>query len=87
MKQPVDNAEYVNRAVEASIYIGLTVMLATACLLILRPFIPLVSWGIIIAVAAYPGFRKVQVRLCLLRQILDGARDRDSEAHRQGLLE
>jgi len=63
MKQPVDNAEYVNRAVEASIYVGLTVMLATACLLILRPFIPLLSWGTIIAVAAYPGFRKVQAVL------------------------
>jgi predicted PurR-regulated permease PerM len=50
----------VNRAVEVSIHVGLAIMLVTACLLILRPFIPMVSWGIIIAVAAYPGFLKLQ---------------------------
>src|SRR5262249_44841910 len=60
MEQRVENTDYVNRAVEASIYIGLAIMLASACLLILRPFIPLLAWGIIIAVAAYPGFRKLQ---------------------------
>jgi predicted PurR-regulated permease PerM len=52
-----------NLALEASIRIGLAVLLATACLLILRPFIPLVTWGIIIAVAAYPGFQKFQLML------------------------
>jgi predicted PurR-regulated permease PerM len=50
----------VNLALEASIYIGLAILLATACLLILLPFIPLLTWGIIIAVATYPGFRKLQ---------------------------
>ena len=45
-----------NPALEISIHIGLAILLATACLLILRPFIPLLTWGIIIAVAAYPGF-------------------------------
>lgn len=50
----------VNRAVEVSIHVGLVIMLVTACLLILHPFIPMVSWGIIIAVAAYPGFLKLQ---------------------------
>jgi len=50
----------VNRAVEVSIHVGLVILLVTACLLILRPFIPMVSWGIIIAVAAYPGFLKLQ---------------------------
>jgi predicted PurR-regulated permease PerM len=29
-------------------------------LFILRPFVPLLTWGIIIAVAAYPGFQKLQ---------------------------
>ena len=51
---------HVNLALEASIYIGLAILLATACLLILLPFIPLLTWGIIIAVATYPGFRKLQ---------------------------
>jgi predicted PurR-regulated permease PerM len=59
----VRNTDYVNRAVEASIYIGLAVLLAAACLLILSPFVPLLAWGIIIAVAIYPGFRKLQTML------------------------
>jgi predicted PurR-regulated permease PerM len=33
---------------------------AASCLLILRPFIPLLAWGIIIAVAAYPAFERLQ---------------------------
>ena len=52
-----------NRGLEAAILIGLAILLAVACLLILLPFIPLVAWGIIIAVAAYPGFQKLQLRL------------------------
>lgn len=59
----------VNRAVEVSIHVGLLILLVTACLLILYPFIPLVMWGIIIAVAAYPGFQKLQ-RLCGDRAVL-----------------
>ena len=58
-KSAYDKAQ-VNRALEATIHIGLTVLLAAACLLILRPFIPLLAWGIIIAVAAYPAFKRLQ---------------------------
>ncbi len=50
----------LNLALETSIYIGLATLLAAACLLILLPFIPFLTWGIIIAVAVYPTFRKVQ---------------------------
>lgn len=50
----------VRRALEASIHIGLTVLLSVACLLILRPFIPLIVWGVIIAIASYPGYRKLE---------------------------
>ena len=50
----------VGQALEASIHIGLAALLTGACLLILWPFIPLLAWGIIIAVAAYPGFKKLQ---------------------------
>lgn len=56
----IRNTNYVNRALEASIYIGLAILLAAACLLILGPFIPILAWGIIIAVAIYPGFRRLQ---------------------------
>jgi predicted PurR-regulated permease PerM len=59
-EQPAYDKAYMNRALEASIHIGLAFLLATACLLILLPFIPLIAWGIIIAVTAYPGFRKLQ---------------------------
>jgi len=71
MEQRVENTDYVNRAVEASIYIGLAIILAAACLLILRPFVPLLAWGIIIAVAAYPGLVKLQALLGG-RQVLAG---------------
>lgn len=53
----------VDLALEASIHIGLAILLAIACLLILRPFVPLLTWGIIIAVSAYPSFRQLQAKL------------------------
>jgi predicted PurR-regulated permease PerM len=57
---PAYDRAQVRLALEASIHIGLAILLAAACLLILRPFIPLLTWGVIIAVAAYPGFRRFQ---------------------------
>lgn len=60
LEQAASARAYVNRTVETSIHVGLIILLTTACLLILYPFIPLVTWGIIIAVAAYPGFQKLQ---------------------------
>jgi predicted PurR-regulated permease PerM len=60
LKQDVGNKDYVRRALEVSIHVGLLILLAAACLLILRPFLPLTAWGIIIAVAAYPGYRRLQ---------------------------
>jgi predicted PurR-regulated permease PerM len=56
----VDHKEYVNRAVEASIHIGLLILLAATCFLILRPFLPLIAWGIIVAIAIYPGYRHLK---------------------------
>ena len=47
-------------ALETFIDIGLMVALVATCLLILRPFIPLLTWGIIIAVAVYPEVQKLQ---------------------------
>ena len=44
----------VERTVELCIQIGLLVLLIAACFLILRPFAAIITWGIIIAVAAYP---------------------------------
>jgi predicted PurR-regulated permease PerM len=60
----VENTAYdrsqINRALETSIHVGLTALLASACLFILLPFVPLLTWGIIIAVAAYPAFKRLQ---------------------------
>ena len=50
----------VNQALEISTQIGLAVLLVIGCLLILRPFIPLILWGIIVAIASYPAFLKLQ---------------------------
>src|SRR5208337_4572726 len=50
----------VNQALEVSIQVGLAALLVIGCILILQPFIPLVMWGIIIAIASYPTFRKLQ---------------------------
>jgi predicted PurR-regulated permease PerM len=51
---------HVNQALETSIQIGLAAILVIGCLVILRPFIPLVIWGIIIAIASYPTFLKLK---------------------------
>jgi len=59
-KQSASNKEYVSRALETSINIGLAALLAASCLLFVKPFVPLIAWGIIIAVASYPVFLKLQ---------------------------
>ena len=51
---------YLRRALEVTINIGLVVLLAVTCFLILRPFVPLITWGIIIAVATHHVFLKLQ---------------------------
>ena len=56
----VSDKAYLSRTMEAAIHIGLAVLLAIACLMILKPFLPHIAWGIIIGVASYPAFRKMQ---------------------------
>jgi predicted PurR-regulated permease PerM len=63
IQDPAIDKTQVNLALEASIHIGLAILLTAACFLILRPFVLLLSWGIIIAVAAYPSFQKLQKAL------------------------
>ena len=55
-----DNRMWKRRALDVSIHVGLIVLLATACLVILKPFLPLIMWGIVIAIAIYPGYRKLR---------------------------
>ncbi|MGC1437996.1 MAG: AI-2E family transporter [Terriglobales bacterium] len=51
---------YLSRALEVSIHLGLILVLAVACLVILRPFVALITWAIIIAVAGHPTYYKLQ---------------------------
>jgi predicted PurR-regulated permease PerM len=59
----------INQPLETFIQIGLAALLVIGCLLILRPFIPLIMWGIIIAIASYPTFLKLE-RLLGGRRVL-----------------
>jgi len=59
-QQEILDKTYLSRALEVSIHVGLFILLAIACLLILRPFLPLTAWGIVIAIAAYPGYLRLQ---------------------------
>jgi predicted PurR-regulated permease PerM len=64
-EQPPQIKEHIRRALDVSIHVGLVVLLTWACLVILRPFLPLVAWGIVVAIAVYPAYR-------WLRSILGG---------------
>ena len=51
---------YLDRGFEVFIHLALLALLAAACFLIVRPFVLLIAWGIIIAIAIHPGYRKLQ---------------------------
>ncbi len=55
----IDNEAYYDRVVSASLRIGFVALLFILSYLILKPFIVMVVWGIIIAVGLYPLFRKL----------------------------
>jgi predicted PurR-regulated permease PerM len=49
--------EFLNRALEITIRIGVVLVLAAWCVQIMRPFLIPVLWGIIIAVAVFPAYQ------------------------------
>ena len=55
--------EYVSRALETAIHVGLLILLVGVCFLILRPFLPLIVWGIIVAVAVFPAYGRLKTLL------------------------
>ncbi len=57
MEYSPQNKDYIRRSLEVTIHIGLVALLTAACLKILLPFLPLVAWGIIIAIAVFPAYR------------------------------
>ena len=66
--QPANDKLYVRRALEASIHIGLVALLIFWCFKIGRPFIQIIIWGIIIAIAVHPIYSRLKSAL--------GGRDR-----------
>jgi len=54
----LDNA-FLNRTLETVIRVGLIVAVLVYCFQILRPFLTLIIWGIIIAVAVFPAYRQL----------------------------
>ena len=60
---PVNNRQFVRNSVEAAISIGLVVILVYWCFDIVKPFITPIIWGIILAVAMYPLYLRLQVIL------------------------
>jgi len=58
-----DDKLFHRRVIEAAIRIGLVFLLMLWCFNIVKPFILLVLWGAIIAVAVYPLFEKLQSML------------------------
>jgi len=55
-----EDRAFFMRAVETSIRIGLIALLVIWCFQIVRPFIQLILWGIILAIAVHPAY----LRLC-----------------------
>jgi predicted PurR-regulated permease PerM len=50
----------LTRAIEVFIHVSMVVILTAACFFILRPFLPIIAWGVIVAIAVYPAYRKLQ---------------------------
>ena len=51
--------EFVNKAKEAALHIGLLFLIISISYILIKPFLVLIVWGIIIAVALYPLFIKI----------------------------
>jgi predicted PurR-regulated permease PerM len=62
-QNPTPEKPYLSQAVEVTVRLGLLIALLGSCLAILKPFIPLLIWGVIIAVTAFPFFDKLSKKL------------------------
>lgn len=54
-----EDRRFTERAIEAFIRIALIAILAAWCLSIVRPFLVPLVWGVIIAIAVFPGYRRL----------------------------
>ena len=60
---PAGDPEFLTRAIEVTVRLGVIAVLVAWCFGITRPFIIPVVWGIIIATAMHPTFRWVEGKL------------------------
>ena len=58
-----DQRDLVSRALDVSIQVGLLVLLAGACFMIMQPFLTPIAWGVIVAITIHPGYRRLQTLL------------------------
>ena len=63
INQSSNDKLFIKRALEATIQIGLVVLLLYWCFKIGQPFIQIILWGIIIAVAIHPGYDRLKSAL------------------------
>ena len=63
MNLPGQSKSATTQAIEIAIRLGLIFLIFAWCLQILSPFISLIAWGAIIAVAIYPLFLKLADKL------------------------
>jgi predicted PurR-regulated permease PerM len=58
-RQPAADKWYLSRSLEVFIHLSLIALLVATCFVILRPFIGVVAWGLTIAIAGYPAYRRL----------------------------
>lgn len=61
--QPSNDKLFLTRALETTIHLGLVVLLLYWCFKIGQPFLQIIIWGIIIAVAIHPGYKRLKSTL------------------------
>ncbi|HRI78873.1 MAG TPA: AI-2E family transporter [Cyclobacteriaceae bacterium] len=60
---PLQDTRYLDKAVEIAIRLALLVFIFGWCFEILQPFFSFVLWGVIIAVAIFPFFNSLQLKM------------------------
>ena len=58
--QPLQEKDFIGKSLEVTIKIGLVLALVVWCFMILKPFLMLTLWGVILAVAVYPLFARLR---------------------------
>ena len=73
MNQPATQSEedrrFLRRAIEAAVRIGVLAILLLWCFTIAQPFLVPIVWGVVVAVAVYPAYRRLRasIRVCRIQ--------------------